>query len=85
MGCGDVCLLKDEGHRAIQGSSLPLLINLTMPHLMLPMFSKRPELAALGSWKNVRKNLAVRTRDGCIRVLNRALNPEIPASIKATV
>ena len=31
MGCGDVCLLNDEKHRAIEGSSRPLLINLTVP------------------------------------------------------
>ena len=29
MGCGDVCLLNDEGYRAIKGSSRPPLINLT--------------------------------------------------------
>ena len=35
MGCGDVCLLNDEGFRAIEGSSRPPLINLTVPpHLM---------------------------------------------------
>ena len=26
MGCGDVCLLNDEGYRAIEGSSGKLLI-----------------------------------------------------------
>ena len=31
MGCGDVCLLNDEGYRAIEGSSRPPLINLTVP------------------------------------------------------
>ena len=31
MGCGDVCLLNDEGFRAIEGSSRPPLINLTVP------------------------------------------------------
>ena len=31
MGCGDVCLLNDEGYRAIKGSSRPPLINLTVP------------------------------------------------------
>ena len=31
MGCGDVCLLDDEGYRAIEGSSRPPLINLTVP------------------------------------------------------
>ena len=31
MGCGDVCLLNDEGSRAIEGSSRPPLINLTVP------------------------------------------------------
>ena len=31
MGCGDLCLLNDEGHRTIEGSSRPLLINLTAP------------------------------------------------------
>ena len=35
MGCGDVCLLNDEGHRAIEGSSRPLLINLTVPSVQL--------------------------------------------------
>ena len=29
MGCGDGCLLNDEGYRAIEGSSRPPLINLT--------------------------------------------------------
>ena len=32
MGCGDVCLLNDEEHRAIEGSSHSLLINLTVPY-----------------------------------------------------
>jgi len=31
MECGDVCLLTDEGHRAIDGSSRPLFVNLTVP------------------------------------------------------
>ena len=31
MGCGDVCLLNDEGYRAIKRSSRPPLINLTVP------------------------------------------------------
>ena len=31
MGCGDGCLLNDEGYRAIEGSSRPPLINLTVP------------------------------------------------------
>ena len=31
MGCGNVCLLNDEGYRAIEGSSRPPLINLTVP------------------------------------------------------
>ena len=31
MECGDVCLLTDEGHRAIEGSSRPLSVNLTVP------------------------------------------------------
>ena len=35
MGCGDVCLLNDEEHRAIEGSSRPLLINLTVPSQVL--------------------------------------------------
>ena len=28
-GMRDVCLLNDEGHRAIEGSSRPLLVNVT--------------------------------------------------------
>ena len=35
MGCGDVCLLNDEGYRAIEGSSRPPLINLTVPGVEL--------------------------------------------------
>ena len=35
MGCGDVCLLNDEGYRAIEGSSRPPLINLTVPYEQL--------------------------------------------------
>ena len=30
LGCGDGCLLNDEGYRAIEGSSRPPLINLTV-------------------------------------------------------
>ena len=42
MGCGDVCLLNDEEHRAIEGSSRPLLINLTVPFSeVLSDFSER--------------------------------------------
>ena len=36
MGCGDVCLLNDEGYRAIEGSSRPPLINLTVSMISLP-------------------------------------------------
>ena len=36
MGCGDVCLLNDEGYRAIEGSSRPPLINLTVSIIPLP-------------------------------------------------
>ena len=32
MGCGDVCLLNDEGYRAIKGSSPPPLVNLIVPN-----------------------------------------------------
>ena len=32
MRCGDVCLLNDEGYRAIERSSRPPLINLTVPN-----------------------------------------------------
>ena len=35
MGCGDVCLLNDEGYRPIEGSSRPPLINLTVPSVWL--------------------------------------------------
>ena len=38
MGCGDVCLLNDEGYRAIEGSSRPPLINLTVPLLRPRVF-----------------------------------------------
>ena len=31
MGWGDGCLLNDEGYRALEGSSRPPLINLTVP------------------------------------------------------
>ena len=31
MGYGNVCLLNDERYRAIEGSSRPPLINLTVP------------------------------------------------------
>ena len=36
MGCGDVCLLNDEGYRVIKGSSRPPLINLTVSIIPLP-------------------------------------------------
>ena len=36
MGCGDLCLLNDEGYRAIEGSSRPLLLNLTVSIILLP-------------------------------------------------
>ena len=36
MGCGDVCLLNDEGYQAIERSSRPLLLNLTVPSLTMP-------------------------------------------------
>ena len=36
MGCSDVCLLNDEGYRAIEESSRPLLINLTVSMISLP-------------------------------------------------
>ena len=36
MGCGDVCLLNDEGFRAIEGSSRPPLINWTVSIIPLP-------------------------------------------------
>ena len=36
MGCGDVCLLNDERYRAIEGSSRPPLINLTVSIIPLP-------------------------------------------------
>ena len=35
MGCGDVCLLNDEGYRAIERSSHPPLINLTVPPIQV--------------------------------------------------
>ena len=35
MGCGDGCLLNDEGYRAIEGSARPPLINLTVPSTQL--------------------------------------------------
>ena len=31
LGCGDVCLLNDDGNRVIEGSARPLLVNLTVP------------------------------------------------------
>ena len=37
MGCGDVCLLNDEGYRAIEGSSRPPLINWTVSMILLPV------------------------------------------------
>ena len=36
MGCGDVCLVNDERYRAIEGSSRPPLINLTVSIIPLP-------------------------------------------------
>ena len=29
LGCGDVCLLNNDGHQGIEGSSRPLLVNVT--------------------------------------------------------
>ena len=37
MGCGDGCLLTDEGYRAIEGSARPPLINLTVSMIPLPV------------------------------------------------
>ena len=45
MGCGDVCLLNDEGFRAIEGSSRPPLINLTVPAFRLPSLERAAEQA----------------------------------------
>ena len=36
LGCGDVCLLNDEGRGALDGSSRPLLVNLTVPSRCSP-------------------------------------------------
>ena len=48
MGCGDVCLLNDEGYRAIEGSSRPPLINLTVSMIPPPVRSHSVTLVGAG-------------------------------------
>ena len=37
LGCGDVCLLNNNGHRVFEGSLRPLLVNLTVSMILLPV------------------------------------------------
>ena len=81
MGCGDVCLLNDEGYRAIERSSRSPLINLTVPGEL------HDDLLAIGGGQQQAASLppAPKGKDRAVEICSGMYQSAYPQSLYGVV